>query len=254
MCIRDSLTSTQLRMRRPELFPWQYLIMSPRGSGGTWHTDPPQTGFWNALVSGKKHWVLADPSQTLELPFREWAGIKEQVEAREWFEQQHREWTRRVREEGSRLWECVQHAGDMVYTPVGWGHTALALEDGVGVSEQVVSAAGLLPYLRHHSWRVQRLCADLRVHAKSKLLDVLLFPVICARALEVRGLRWPGRAQELGKLCWEHIDKCGSEVYEVLIGAMIKDEQEAQLVKSSRHKILRHQREQTSRMSQHHEL
>jgi hypothetical protein len=45
------------------LYPWRWLVLGPAGGGSNFHRDYWHTGFWNACVSGAKHWVLVDPSE-----------------------------------------------------------------------------------------------------------------------------------------------------------------------------------------------
>ena len=40
---------------------WRWLIAGPARSGSSWHKDPNCTSAWNALITGRKRWLLAPP-------------------------------------------------------------------------------------------------------------------------------------------------------------------------------------------------
>lgn len=47
-----------LGKQRP-FFRW--VIAGPARSGSTWHIDPNATSAWNAVIRGRKHWLMCPP-------------------------------------------------------------------------------------------------------------------------------------------------------------------------------------------------
>ena len=46
----------------PERPDHRWLIWGPARSGSTFHKDPNATSAWNAVVRGRKHWILYPPN------------------------------------------------------------------------------------------------------------------------------------------------------------------------------------------------
>ena len=91
----------------------QYYV-GPPGSGAPahWHCDA-----WNALAYGRKRWFLNDPTQAMfsKQPVGEFARAGA----------------------ASNLSQCVQHAGDVMFVPCGWGHAVLNEAESVGVAVEL---------------------------------------------------------------------------------------------------------------------
>jgi hypothetical protein len=91
----------------------QYYV-GPPGSGAPshWHCDA-----WNALAYGRKRWFLNDPTQAMfsKQPVSEFARAGA----------------------ASNLRQCVQHAGDVMFVPCGWGHAVLNEVESVGVAVEL---------------------------------------------------------------------------------------------------------------------
>eukprot|EP00439_Symbiodinium_sp_Y106_P072871 s497_g13.t1 len=119
--------------------PFRWLLLGPRRSGSTLHKDPLGTSAWNALVFGKKLWVLFPPSTPPELlrPEASRYGLQRGVRlmlattaavggmsarARAWPEQ-------------FRPIEFLQQPGEVVFVPARWWHAVLNLEDSLAVTQ-----------------------------------------------------------------------------------------------------------------------
>jgi hypothetical protein len=96
-------------------------FVGPRNSGVPMHSHGP---VWNALAWGRKLWALTPPSRSRFAPEgqhsldSEWAA----------------EWAARGRRAPRNSTAfCVQHAGDLMFVPGGWGHATLFLTEGLGV-------------------------------------------------------------------------------------------------------------------------
>jgi histone arginine demethylase JMJD6 len=90
------------------------------------HIDPLGTSAWNALISGRKHWVFF-PST---LPRHQIPGLHESLddmEAIEWFLNYLPSISEKQRRELGML-EYIQEAGECVFVPSGWWHTVINLD------------------------------------------------------------------------------------------------------------------------------
>lgn len=74
----------------------------------------------NALVSGKKRWLLFPPHNASysKVPAATWGRSPEKLT--------------RLRERGLHFATCVQPADSAMFIPAGWGHAVLNLEASVG--------------------------------------------------------------------------------------------------------------------------
>eukprot|EP01048_Picozoa_sp_COSAG05_P003629 COSAG05_NODE_173_length_14969_cov_29.555884_2_plen_400_part_00 len=160
--------------------PYQWLIVAPARSGSPVHTDPMATMAWNALLEGKKRWVMFHPATPAELLtpwlarhkhlqppciggglesddewedllgwFNEDLPVIRQAVARH-FRAARRELEVEEQREKDRVeegeWWCVdfvQHAGQTVFVPSMWHHAVLNLSDTVAVTHNYVSRSNL---------------------------------------------------------------------------------------------------------------
>ena len=53
--------------RQPTTAGERYYIIGPSGAGGVPHIDVDNQSFWNALVHGRKRWLLLSPSRLQQL-------------------------------------------------------------------------------------------------------------------------------------------------------------------------------------------
>jgi hypothetical protein len=105
--------------------------IGPAGSGSHPHVH---AGAWNALVHGRKRWILWAPSVLKE------HAVNVSMPALEFFT----EILPKMSERSEQLYEFIQEAGEIVYIPDHWGHAVLNLEPSVGASRQ-------LPYWKYSS-------------------------------------------------------------------------------------------------------
>eukprot|EP00435_Cladocopium_sp_Y103_P011143 s2793_g2.t3 len=106
--------------------PYRWLLIGPRRSGSTLHKDPLGTSAWNALISGRKLWVLFPPGTPAEKLRPEISAEADSAAA--WFLL----WWRRKREEWPKEFEAIefiQEPGEIVFVPARWWHAVLNLEE-----------------------------------------------------------------------------------------------------------------------------
>mmetsp|Transcript_3216 Transcript_3216/g.4658 ORF Transcript_3216/g.4658 Transcript_3216/m.4658 type:complete len:287 (-) Transcript_3216:93-953(-) len=136
--------------RRP---PYRWFLIGPERSGTSAHIDPLGTSAWNALVFGRKRWVLTKPGTRK----RHVKGYKlrqrgEDGEASTYFsyviprilKEEHR---KKVRDMGIR--EAIQEPGEVIYVPGGWYHAVLNLTHTVAVTQNFCARAQFLKIWRH---------------------------------------------------------------------------------------------------------
>jgi len=121
--------------RRP---PHRWVVFGPPRSGSSIHVDPLATSAWNALISGKKRWVLYPPNKGLTKPLLKPKGIGLDGESITWFQKaypitQTREWS----EVGGcpKSFDVVQNAGEIMFVPDGWWHAVLNVTQTVAVTQ-----------------------------------------------------------------------------------------------------------------------
>lgn len=78
---------------------------------------------WNALVYGKKHWLLLPPNQAIFSEKQPLEFVKENYPS--------------MRNSSNPPYECVQEAGDIVVVPSGWSHLVLNLQTSIGYALEI---------------------------------------------------------------------------------------------------------------------
>ena len=128
------------RRSRPD---YRWLIAGPSRSGSTFHVDPNGTSAWNAVVRGRKKWILLPPSCVPPgvHPSMDGADVCTSVSLIEWFMQFYAE----ARSQYPRqMREGICEAGDVLFVPTGWWHAALNLDDfTLAVTQNFVSRVNM---------------------------------------------------------------------------------------------------------------
>jgi len=121
-------------------FPlYRYFVVGGPRTGSNMHTDPHFTAAWNALLCGRKRWVLFPPgtpksvvkSKHLYQPGRDDEPINYFAEV-----------LPRLRTslpEGVTMFEFTQRAGETVFIPGGWWHAVLNVTDTFAVTQNFAS-------------------------------------------------------------------------------------------------------------------
>lgn len=128
----------------------RWLIIGPKGSGSTFHADPNGTSAWNAVIRGSKYWLMFPPpadGQAPEIPgvhvSEDLSEVTAPLSLSEYLLTFH-EYARRT----PGCVEAVCHEGEVLYVPAGWYHMVVNLDDGIAVTQNFVSEAGLPSVLR----------------------------------------------------------------------------------------------------------
>ena len=111
------------------------------------HVDTLMTSAWNAVQYGCKRWLFWDPSQE---PFL----YNGEVDA---FEP---DLSRFPRFAGARALECLQHPGDIVFTPSGWWHQVMNESLCFSVTENFVNGSNIeqvRTYLENRTDQIQQI-------------------------------------------------------------------------------------------------
>ena len=121
---------------------YRWTLFGPTRSGSTFHKDPNYTSAWNGLISGKKKWILFPPDIVPPgvIPSKDEADVTTPISVVEWFLNFYSE----VKESPVQPIECNLNAGELLFIPHRWWHTALNLEESIAVTQNYVNERNVL--------------------------------------------------------------------------------------------------------------
>ena len=128
----------------PRIRPsYRWILIGPPRSGSTFHKDPNYTSAWNGVISGRKKWILFPPEHTPPgvIPSCDELDVTTPISVTEWFLNFYSQ----ARKE--KPYECVQKAGELLFIPHRWWHSALNLEECVAVTQNYVNDQNLIHVL-----------------------------------------------------------------------------------------------------------
>jgi len=111
---------------------FRWLLVGNRRSGSKWHVDPNKTCAWNAVVRGRKRWLLLPPGCPPPgvHPSKDGDVVTQPLSIVEWFANFYAELRSIVDKNPSwNLLEGTCGPGDAIFVPCGWWHCVLNLED-----------------------------------------------------------------------------------------------------------------------------
>jgi len=115
---------------------YRWIIIGPRRSGSSFHKDPNATSAWNAVISGRKRWILFPPH--IQPPgvqvSRDEALVMTPTAIMEWFMNYYEE-ARTFPE----MLECTVDPGSVMFIPSGWWHLVVNLEESIAITQNFVS-------------------------------------------------------------------------------------------------------------------
>lgn len=109
----------------------RWLIVGPARSGSTFHKDPNATCAWNAVLTGRKYWIMFPSSSSLPPP----PGVYVSADQSEVTSPLSiAEWLLGFHAEARRTEGCVEgicEEGELLYVPAGWYHLVINLEASI---------------------------------------------------------------------------------------------------------------------------
>merc|ERR1712130_335848 len=107
------------------------------------HIDPNATNAWNAVVRGRKKWILFPPGAPPPgvFPTKDMADVKSPVSLIEWFS----DFYHLTKDDNfARPKECICEAGEILFIPNGWWHCVMNLEtDTIAITQNYVNFQNL---------------------------------------------------------------------------------------------------------------
>lgn len=133
-CFGSDLFSV-LGEQRPD---HRWLIIGPERSGSTFHKDPNATSAWNAVLKGRKYWILFPSSQSLPPPpgvyvSEDQSEVTSPLSIAEWLLGFHAE----ARQTPGCV-EGICNEGEVLHVPSGWFHLVLNLEPSIAITQNFV--------------------------------------------------------------------------------------------------------------------
>lgn len=132
---RDDLFNLISEKRRP---PYRWFLVGPERSGTSVHIDPLGTSAWNALIAGRKRWVLFPPHVSRSVAKSKHLRQKgEDDEPIAYFSQILPRLKTEIQQLGqmSDIIEFIQCPGEVVFIPGGWWHAVINLDDTIAVTQ-----------------------------------------------------------------------------------------------------------------------
>jgi Cupin-like domain len=136
---------TLLGDQRPDS---RWLIVGPARSGSTFHADPNATSAWNAVLTGRKYWLMFPANPNTPPPpgvilSEDGSEVTSPVSIAEYMLAFH-EMARAT--PGCK--EGICEAGEVLHVPSGWFHLVLNLEESIAVTQNFVPGKKLVDVLR----------------------------------------------------------------------------------------------------------
>jgi len=133
-CFGSDLFSV-LGEQRPD---HRWLIIGPERSGSTFHKDPNATSAWNAVLKGRKYWIMFPSSRSLPPPpgvyiSEDQSEVTSPLSIAEWLLGFHAE----ARQTPGCI-EGICNEGEVLYVPSGWYHLVLNLEPSIAITQNFI--------------------------------------------------------------------------------------------------------------------
>jgi Cupin-like domain len=136
---------------------WPSLFFGRKGSNSKLHIDSGASGFFMYLVSGRKRWIVYNPTERVhvyetidEATF--YPDVLAMGKDEEWDQFLSDRFPLLHRAEGA--YEMIQEPGQLVYIPPSCPHAVQNLEDTIGVALNLVPRDGVANHLHEqiHGW------------------------------------------------------------------------------------------------------
>ncbi|KAG8898067.1 hypothetical protein FRC00_003400 [Tulasnella sp. 408] len=135
---------------------YRWLIAGPARSGSTFHKDPNGTSAWNAVLCGRKGWVMFPPEICPPGVYtnEDESEVTSPLSIPEWFLTYFdHAWntygpSAKDPELRGKMVVGVCERGEVVYVPSGWWHLVVNLDESVAVTQNFVSENELTNVIR----------------------------------------------------------------------------------------------------------
>lgn len=135
---------------------YRWLIAGPARSGSTFHKDPNGTSAWNAVLCGRKGWVMFPPDVCPPGVYtnEDESEVTSPLSIPEWFLTYFDyAWSTygpsaKDPELRGKMIVGVCGLGEVVYVPSGWWHLVVNLDESVAVTQNFVSETELTNVIR----------------------------------------------------------------------------------------------------------
>lgn len=113
----------------------RWMILGPKRSGSTFHKDPNATSAWNAVIQGKKYWVMFPPDSQPPGVFvsADQAEVTSPLSVAEWLFGFHR-----IARASPGCVEGICAAGEILYIPSGWWHLVVNINPSLALTQNFV--------------------------------------------------------------------------------------------------------------------
>ena len=138
----ESIDYTPPRAFYPDLFnvfgddrpSHRWLIMGPPRSGSTFHTDPNGTSAWNAVIRGRKYWIMCPRPPPGVYVSEDESEVTSPSSIAEWLLGFHAE-ARQMPD----CYEGICEEGEVLHVPGGWYHLVLNLPSASGTANDNIA-------------------------------------------------------------------------------------------------------------------
>ncbi|KAH7408398.1 hypothetical protein DE146DRAFT_373701 [Phaeosphaeria sp. MPI-PUGE-AT-0046c] len=185
----------------------RWMIMGPARSGSTFHKDPNATSAWNAVLTGKKYWLMFPSGPNIPPPpgvivSEDQSEITSPLSIAEYLLTFHA-----LARATPGCKEGICGAGEILHVPSGWFHLVLNIEESLALTQNFVPRNKLpdvLGFLRDQRAEVSGFRDDVCDRAYEVFVERLQeeCPEVLEEALkelEKRGKGKRGKWEELTK-------------------------------------------------------
>jgi Cupin-like domain len=125
---------------------WPSLFVGKKGSNSKLHMDSGATGFFMYLFSGRKRWIVYNPTERVHIyeridQFTFYPDVLAMGKDEEWDQFFSDRFPLLHRAEGA--YEIIQEPGQLVYIPPSCPHAVHNLEDTIGLAMNIVPRDGI---------------------------------------------------------------------------------------------------------------
>jgi hypothetical protein len=189
-----------------------WMILGPARSGSTFHKDPNATSAWNAVLTGKKYWLMFPPGVDVPgvIVSADQSEVTSPLSIAEYLLTFH-ELARET--PGCREGVCAE--GEVLHVPSGWFHLVLNLEESLALTQNFVprgKVGDVLGFLRDQRGEVSGFGEDVCERAYELFVERLgeREPGVLAEGLAELERRDKGKKGN-GRGRWEELTKGANE-------------------------------------------